>query len=306
MKKIIYIFIILVIILLGYFLSKNESFSLLFKKPINTATYACNENKSINAVFYTGGSKPSQSPDMPPTPGGKVKISLSDGREMILPQTISASGVRYANPDESFVFWTKGNGALVLENNQEKSYIGCIEVSGGVPNGDFSGVYLNSQNGFTLKFPNSSASSPLGGFSVDEKYMYQASPDKVLYGVRLVIPQAMREGTNLSSDSYISVESIPQTRDCKASLFLETNQPSVDLEDSGVSYSVSTSTEAGLGNRYEETIYAIPGTNPCIAVRYFVHYSVIENYEPGTVKEFDKKALISLFDSIRRSLVVNQ
>jgi membrane-bound inhibitor of C-type lysozyme len=34
---------------------------------------------------------------------GSVEIILSDGRNFNLPQTISASGIRYANDDESLI-----------------------------------------------------------------------------------------------------------------------------------------------------------------------------------------------------------
>lgn len=47
---------------------------------------------------------------------------------MTLAQTISADGVRYANADESFVFWTKGNGAFVMEGN-DQTYANCVEAS---------------------------------------------------------------------------------------------------------------------------------------------------------------------------------
>jgi hypothetical protein len=53
-------------------------------------------------------------------------------------------------------------------------------------------------------------------------------------------------------------------------------------------------------------VYAIPGTKPCTAVRYFIHYSVFENYPPGTVKAFDHAALVATFDAIRRTLRINQ
>jgi len=92
-------------------------------------TYSCDQNKTIDATYYQGIDKPSPSPDLPPTPGGSVYLALSDGRKMTLSQTLSADGTRYANKDESFIFWSKGNGALVLENNQQKSFIGCIEVT---------------------------------------------------------------------------------------------------------------------------------------------------------------------------------
>ena len=66
------------------------------------------------------------------------------------------------------------------------------------------------------------------------------------------------------------------------------------------------STGAAAGNRYEETVYTLPGTNPCIAVRYFIHYGVFQNYPAGTVREFDQQALLASFDAIRHTLVIVQ
>jgi hypothetical protein len=60
-----------------------------------------------------------------------------------LNQTISADGARYANSDESFVFWSKGDGALVLENNVEKSYLGCTAWK----------TYQNLSKGFEVLYP---------------------------------------------------------------------------------------------------------------------------------------------------------
>jgi len=56
-----------------------------------------------------------------PVPTGSVSLVLSDKREMILKQTISASGIRYANPDESFIFWSKGNGAFISEKDIQEA-----------------------------------------------------------------------------------------------------------------------------------------------------------------------------------------
>jgi membrane-bound inhibitor of C-type lysozyme len=101
---------------------------LLLVSPSQTPvqiTYTCKGGKTINAVFYTGELKPVKPGEMP-IPSGSVKLVLSDGRKLELPQTISADGGRYANSDESFVFWSKGDGAIVLENNVEKNYTGCV------------------------------------------------------------------------------------------------------------------------------------------------------------------------------------
>jgi membrane-bound inhibitor of C-type lysozyme len=99
-------------------------------KPINTVSYSCDAGKKITAAFYQGESKPAISLDQPPIPGGSVALKLSDGRSMTLPQTISADGERYANKDESFVFWGKGNGAFITENNlNNTTYNNCVVIS---------------------------------------------------------------------------------------------------------------------------------------------------------------------------------
>ena len=67
---------------------------------INSVTFNCTESKNIKAIFYKD----------------RVYISLSDDRNMSLPQVLSGSGARYANFNESFVFWNKGNTAFINES----------------------------------------------------------------------------------------------------------------------------------------------------------------------------------------------
>jgi membrane-bound inhibitor of C-type lysozyme len=78
-------------------------------KIINSVTFNCAQNKNIKSVFYKD----------------KVDLVLSDGRKMSLPQVLSGSGARYANFDESFVFWNKGDTAFVNEG-KETTYKDCI------------------------------------------------------------------------------------------------------------------------------------------------------------------------------------
>lgn len=76
--------------------------------------YACADGKTIAATYYAD----------------KVDLVLGDGRTMTLGQTMSASGIRYANADESFVFWSKGDDAFATEGDDENpSYADCVGKS---------------------------------------------------------------------------------------------------------------------------------------------------------------------------------
>lgn len=81
------------------------------KKETINALYECTSGDWINASFDLASDK--------------VIISLSDGRELRLPRAISASGARYANADESLVFWNKGDTAFIEENGTI-TYQDCI------------------------------------------------------------------------------------------------------------------------------------------------------------------------------------
>lgn len=76
------------------------------------ATFTCADGKSIDAVFY-------------PSNDTRVDLTLSDGRTLTVPHAISASGARYATPDESFVFWNKGDTAFIDENGAT-TYQDCM------------------------------------------------------------------------------------------------------------------------------------------------------------------------------------
>lgn len=160
-------------------------------------------------------------------------------------------------------------------------------------------TYSSTTKGFLIKYP--------ADFNIDESYSYTMDSGKNISGVKFTIPATLSVGTNLGSDSYISVEQIKKSTaasTCVASDFLSLDRGATvhSLTEGTVIYSVASSTGAGAGNRYEETVYAIPGSNPCIALRYFVHYGVIENYPKDTTKEFNKQALLAQFDSMRRTL----
>ena len=160
-------------------------------------------------------------------------------------------------------------------------------------------LYKNASMGFSISYPT--------GFTVDASYAYQAlGPGKDIKGVKFTIPSSLSTGTNLSTDTYISVESIKGAiNSCSAEIYLNSPKSNGFIDENGHRYSVATATDAAAGNRYEETVYATPTATGCLAVRYFIHYGVFENYPAGTINQFDKQALLNKFDAIRHTLVLN-
>jgi len=78
-----------------------------------TATFTCPSGASVTATFHSGDDS-------------HVTLTLSDGRTLSVPQALSASGARYATPDESFVFWNKGDSAFITEGGTTTVYTDCV------------------------------------------------------------------------------------------------------------------------------------------------------------------------------------
>lgn len=71
-------------------------------------TFVCNDDSSIRATFY-------------PKNDTRVDLAFSDGKRAEIPRAMSASGARYVTDDESFVFWNKGDSALVTRVEDGKT-----------------------------------------------------------------------------------------------------------------------------------------------------------------------------------------
>ena len=281
MKQIGITALLLLVVVAGYFAWKFYK-PLPNEVPINITTFSCEQGKTIGAVFYNS----------------RVDVTLSDGRKLILGQVVSASGARYANNDESLVFWNKGNTAFITEGRTEpqaQTYVNCI-APGDVEVGDEMTTYSYPPLGFSVKYPTA--------YVLDDSYAYDQLGPEAIPGIKFTVSPAIVEETNLSADSGVSVEYFPEVLSCTASMFLFGSPPATTMVLGGTTYSVASVSDAGAGNLYEEKVYALEGQSPCIAVRYFIHYTQIGNYPPGTKKEFDKAALIAEFDAIRNSLTL--
>ncbi len=169
-------------------------------------------------------------------------------------------------------------------------------------------VYRDSNLGFAITLPTALSSTTSDSlYQFDTTYTYTANESgELIPGVKFTIPKVVSSGTNLSSDSYISVERLVNNTACNAEAFMGTPRiESKTFYEGARIYSFASSSEAAAGNRYEEYVYALSGSKLCTAVRYFIHYGNLENYEPGLVKEFNRTQLMADFDAIRKTLIVN-
>lgn len=120
MKKILLVVVSLSLIVGCFYmirknLLQNNEINTTTKKTsdtiINSVTFTCSDTKVVQAIFFKD----------------KVELNLSDKRNILLLQAISASGARYANSDESFVFWNKGNTSFIEEKGI-RTFKDCIET----------------------------------------------------------------------------------------------------------------------------------------------------------------------------------
>lgn len=115
MNKKYVLFGIIVLAVIAIYVYRNQPKKIETSTIVNTdktAIYNCPKGKYIKATFHLPGDQ-------------SVDIILSDGRSMSLPHTISGSGARYANADESFVFWNKGDTAFTEEKGKT-TYDNCV------------------------------------------------------------------------------------------------------------------------------------------------------------------------------------
>jgi len=109
-SQFIAIVLFVIVFFVGFTLGRKVENKSVLGSPISSAVFKCSDNKVIYTEFYKNF----------------VHIKTDKLGSKYLPQTISASGARYANEDESIVFWNKGNTAFITEGNPNTpTYMDC-------------------------------------------------------------------------------------------------------------------------------------------------------------------------------------
>lgn len=161
-------------------------------------------------------------------------------------------------------------------------------------------TYRDTKLGFSISYPD--------GWRVDPGHAYGTlGPGKEIHGVAFIVSPKFTAGTNLSDDSYLAVEVLPDAKTCTAASFLDDaiDQPRIKKSANGMSWSVQDGADQGAGNIYEETVQAAIGTQPCLATRAFAHSTNIGNYDPGTVRAFNRAAFNRIIDRMRESFRIS-
>lgn len=133
MKTLTAIVILAIVVVLGWLLLRHHAQAPVQQAsnasvPSAVAHYACDKGKFIDAAFFDGTTTPAVQPGQPPQPTGTAAVSIDGGATTTLRQTVSADGARYASADESFVFWSKGNQALIMrDNSMDLAYTNCTK-----------------------------------------------------------------------------------------------------------------------------------------------------------------------------------
>ena len=263
---------------------------------INAVSYSCEDGKSIGAAFTQTS----------------VALSLSDGRSLNLPQTVSGSGIRYemtatstqAPTSTDIVFWSEGNNAFITEN-ASSTYQDCL--AGTVTKGQNSNSFTDASKTFSFSYPTDLSVTGAGvGYTQD--WMTNATTSGMILA-QVKIPKTYLPGTNFGDAKF----TVGTSADASAVSTCLTYNPaggrastSTTVTLGGATFTVLHSSDAGAGNYYDTTSYRISRSSQCYAIEYTIHYSNFQNYPKGAVKQFDEAALATKLDAIARSFAFSQ
>ena len=205
-------------------------------------------------------------------------------------------------PDYECMFW---RGALPATQD----YLVTLTPNGDVPQfvmrvainppgkASQSFQYTNPVTGLSLTYPDTFAPAlpPVGN--------YKTNPELALH----FIDSNLYDKTNLS-EVYLFLTSTSAAQ--AVATCTDPNPNGGGPEQlignevvNGFDFVHSTADGAGAGNYYQQEIYRMVNKNICYEVIYFIHYTNIGNYTPGTVTEFDSNAIMQslgdIFDTFK-------
>jgi hypothetical protein len=152
---------------------------------------------------------------------------------------------------------------------------------------------FKSATGISLTYPDTFAPAlPVQG-------NYKTDPVLTLQ----LIESDLYEKTNLS-EVYLMFSSSPDSR--VVSTCTEPNPnggggpeyPADEVTVNGLTFVHTTAEGAGAGNYYQQEIFRTVYNNACNEVIFYIHYTNVGNYTPGTVFEFNRDAVMRNLEAV--------
>lgn len=160
-------------------------------------------------------------------------------------------------------------------------------------------TYMNYNLGLSMRYPSD--------FKVDEDYSYAGlGRDTQIRGTSFAVPESKLKDTNLLPGTQVSIEVIPNMPSCNVQFFMADPNNIRSFIEGDVLYSSAVKKNANAKDEYEEQVYAISGASPCIAIRYSIHSAPSTSYNASEMRAYAREDLISVFDTMRRSLIVQK
>jgi hypothetical protein len=207
------------------------------------------------------------------------------------------------SPDTECMFW---RGALpasqdyfvtLTPNGEVPSFVMRVAIN--PPGKDTQYFqYNNPATGVSLTYPDTFAPAlPVYG-------NYKTNPELTLH----LIDSKTYEKTNLS-EAYIFVSASSDSQ--VVGTCTEPNESGGGPEQlvgneviNGFTFTHSTSEGAGAGNYYQQEVYRMVNKNICHEIIFYIHSTNAGNYDPGTVIEFDRDALIQKLSSVVNTFAI--
>jgi membrane-bound inhibitor of C-type lysozyme len=227
---------------------------------------------------------------------GKNDITLSFDNEkvLLLPQTISGSGIRYELGTTTFV--SKGEYAFLTEGDKQ-TYTNC--VGGNQSSDKYINTYSDISKTFSFSYPNQLI---LSGGDVGYSQNWAVGSDKLGLLLTVVnIPKSfMPAKTNFSEAKFTVGTSVDPDaiKNCLIYNFGGVGTTS-DVIVNNRKFTKMNFIDVGAGNYYDTTSYRTVYNGQCYAIEYTIHSSSINNYSPDQgIKAFDKTKIIHVLDGI--------
>ena len=224
-----------------------------------------------------------------------IAIYFNDGKNILLPQTISGSGIRYELGSTTFI--GEGDNALLTEGTT--TYTNCI--AGNIVTKKETNNYTDLSKTFSFSYPNQFVLSG-GGFGYSQDWSQNTANLGLLLAM-VNIPKSFMTGTNFGESKFtVGTSADPDAvKNCLINNYGSMGTTSeVMINDR--KFTKMNFTGAGAGNYYETTSYRTILNDQCYAIEYTIHSMNIYNYptEFG-IKEFDKVKITSLFEDMVQS-----